>query len=303
MWSLCSFVYAALGDGAWRSTESADRWDVFCIHSGQDKDHARKLHHALAVDRRVFLDEAAIPAGSSWQQQLDTALQASRVFAVFCSSSLDKSFYANAEIVTAVNMHRRYPAHRRIVPLLLEPKSDIVTAMPFDLRGIQGIEVSACGGMDGVASRLRGTLDSLEDVGPIPTEVTPASPAPAAVRHVLLQYPRAPLVPSHKIPTSVKQAFATLIRPREARQVVDDANAFRQEADAGDQTVTLIKQFRLRSPEDNAPIDFWIDAFAEAGKHGPRMLAALVLVFEDNSFPDNAERECAALLQFLRQPN
>jgi hypothetical protein len=277
-------------------------WDVFCIHASPDKAHARALHDALAQRYRVFLDEVAIALGASWPQDLDAALQGSRVFAVLVSPHLDRAFYAQNEIAAAVALHRRYPDHRRIVPVLLEGKGDVVLAMPYALRSIQGIDVPACGGMAGVAERVGQLLQSLPDVGPLPAQVTAESAAAAPARHVLHQYPRAPLVPSHKVPSSLKQAYATLVRTREARQVIDDANAFRQEADPGDASVTLIKQFRLRSPEDNPPLDFWMDAFAEAGKHGPRMLAALVLVVEDGEFPESVKKDRRTLLEYLRNP-
>jgi hypothetical protein len=96
--------------------------------------------------------------------------------------------------------------------------------------------------------------------------------------------------------------YADLIPVREARQLIDRANALRQDADPEDDTVTLIKQSRLRSPEDNAPIDFWIDAFGEAGKYGPRMLAALLLVLDDAQFDEIATRDRRELLDFLRFP-
>jgi hypothetical protein len=121
-------------------------------------------------------------------------------------------------------------------------------------------------------------------------------------QHVLHQYPRCPMVPSYKVSSRLTQMYADLIPVREARQLIDRANALRQDADPEDDTVTLIKQSRLRSPENNAPIDFWIDAFGEAGKYGPRMLAALLLVLDDAQFDEIATRDRRELLDFLRFP-
>jgi len=279
-------------------------WDVFCIHASPDKDFVRRLHDSLTPRYRIFLDEICLAPGDEWRRALDQALHGARVFAVFVSSHLDKAFYANAEIITAVNLHRRYPVQRRIVPVLLQRKRDLLTDMPYDLRGIQGIEAAACGGIAGVADKLRTVLDSVPEAGPLRGQnaAEPPTPGAANVDHVLQRYPRTPLVPSHKVPLSIKQAFASLIRVTESRQLVDDANAFRQEADPGDAKVTLIQQYRLRSPENNPPIDFWMDAFTEAGKHGPRMLAALVHVFEDDQFPEPAKKDRKALLEFLQNP-
>jgi hypothetical protein len=130
---------------------------------------------------------------------------------------------------------------------------------------------------------------------PMPTQ-------PLKTRHVLHQYPLSPLVPSHKVSRRIKQMYADLIPVREARQWIDTANSFRQDADPEDSTITLIRQSHLRSPVDNAPIDFWIDAFGEAGRHGPRMLAALLLVLDDAQFDEHAKQDRRRLLEFLRNP-
>lgn len=142
-----------------------------------------------------------------------------------------------------------------------------------------------------------------QELRPVPVPVPALPPQSEKPRHELHAYPRFPMVPSHKISISIKQAYADLIPVREARGLIDQANSFRLEADPGDATVTLIKQSRLRSPEDNPPIDFWIDAFNEAGKHGPRMLAALLLSIDDAQFDEQAKQSRRELLKFLSQPS
>jgi hypothetical protein len=135
---------------------------------------------------------------------------------------------------------------------------------------------------------------------PVPKDASPMPPQADKPRHQLHDYPRFPMVPSHKVPTCIKQAYANFIPVRQARDWIDRANSFREEADPEDTTVTLIKTSHLRSPEDNAPIDFWIDAFNEAGKHGPRMLAALLLVVDDAQFDNEVKQERSKLLKLLR---
>src|SRR5262249_26253412 len=144
--------------------------------------------------------------------------------------------------------------------------------------------------------------DSMEKVGPLPTQIAPEAAETPPVDHVLQQYPRGPLVPPHRVPASIKYAYAEFIRDREARQVINDANLFREEADPADSSVTIIKPFRLRSPVDNPLIDFWMDAFSEAGKHGPRMMAALLLVVGDAQFPESTKKDRQKFLAYLRQP-
>src|ERR1700722_20773038 len=127
-------------------------WDVFCIHASADKEHARQFHEQLHGSYRVFLDDVAIKPGDNWQQSLDAALRASRVFTVLVSPNLGQAFYANEEMATAINLHRRYPEHRRVVPVLLK-KMDYADELPYGLRSVQAIDAVSQGGMEAAAQK------------------------------------------------------------------------------------------------------------------------------------------------------
>lgn len=277
-------------------SESRTDRDFFLIHAGADAALARQLYDLLAVRHRVFLDQTGISPGDQWQVTLDEALKSTRVFVVLVTKQIGHSFYSNAEIATAVALHRRDPERRKIVPVIFGDAADAVERMPYDLRGVQGLFVDAGGDLREVADRLGALADRLAGAAAPSPE---GRPAPAA-GHVLLQFPPAPMIQSSDIPYSLKKAYADRIRVREARQVVDDANAFRREADPG--TKFIIDHAKLISPEDQSPISYWIDAFGEAGRQGPRMLAALVLVVPDDLFPADARRDRQRLLTYLRNP-
>ncbi len=276
------------------------KWDVFCIHASADKELARQFRRGLNSACHVFLDEEELFPGADWRYELDSALQSCRIFTVFVTQNLATAHYANEEITTALELHRHNPHHRRIVPLVWRRTGDVSRDMPYGLRGIQGIDVAAVG-VEGAVKHVRGLLDEIPGTAP-KMERAHAADTVDEPRHVLKTFPRGPFVPPHRVPASITHAFAELIRASEARQLVSTANRFRQEADANDRTVTLIQQFRLREPATNAAIDFWTDVFVEAGRHGPRMLAALLLSLEDQEFPDQARQDRHTLLDYLRNP-
>jgi hypothetical protein len=120
--------------------------------------------------------------------------------------------------------------------------------------------------------------------------------------HQLHDFPRGPMVPLHSVKRPLKAAYAEMIDPTEAHAVIGEANALRLEADPGDRTVTIIKLAKVPPPLFSRTTTFWEAAFAEACLHGPRMLAALLLVVSETQFPDEAKEARAKLLKELRSP-
>lgn len=117
--------------------------------------------------------------------------------------------------------------------------------------------------------------------------------------HELHRYPRGPMVEAFRVNMSIKAAYAAYVDPTEAHAIVGEANAFRLESDPDDSSVTLIKLGNLPPPLGVRPRAYWEAAFGEACLHGPRMLAALLLVVPDDLFPENAKTARAKLLQYL----
>jgi hypothetical protein len=110
------------------------------------------------------------------------------------------------------------------------------------------------------------------------------------------------MVPIHLVSRPLKAAYAETIDPTDAHAVINEANALRLEADPGDRTVTVIKLSKLPPPHFSRTTAFWETAFAEACLHGPRMLAALLLVVPETQFPDDVKAAREKLLKQLRSP-
>ncbi len=108
------------------------------------------------------------------------------------------------------------------------------------------------------------------------------------------------MVEAFRVSRSVKAAYAASIDSAQANAIVGEANAFRLEADPADSSVTIIKLGNLPPPLTVGPRVYWEAAFGEACLHGPRMLAALLLVVSDALFPDDARVAREKLLRSLR---
>ncbi len=117
--------------------------------------------------------------------------------------------------------------------------------------------------------------------------------------HFLHQFPRGPMVEGHLISEKIIEAYAKLIRPKQAMIYIDKANRMRKDADPNDDSVTILESYTLLSPTESRPMDFWLDAFHEARLHGPRMLAALLSVLPDEQFNEDAKNAKNQLLENL----
>lgn len=117
--------------------------------------------------------------------------------------------------------------------------------------------------------------------------------------HFLNRYPRGPIVEGHLINEEIVKAYARLIKSKQAMVYIGKANRLRKEADPDDNTVTILEPYTLLSPTESRPYDFWLDAFDEARRHGPRMLAALLHVLSEEQFNLEAKIARQELLNIL----
>ncbi len=265
-------------------------WDFFLAHAHRDAERARELHRLLGQEYSVFLDRACIEPAEDWSSILPRAQQESKVTVALISGRLDSAHYAREEIQRGIALNRAYPSHHRIVPVYLDGKPPIGEEIPYGLWLLEDLDVVRDGGLEGVAARLREMLNGRSSEWAM--KVEPA--------HVLHAYPRGPLVAAHWIRSSLIEAFADLIRPRQAGQMIAEANAFRAEANPGDAAVTHIRVIDLPDPLAVPPRDFWTAVFTEARLHGPRMLAALILSVPPDRMHRTAAEEREALLRRLR---
>lgn len=119
-------------------------------------------------------------------------------------------------------------------------------------------------------------------------------------RHPLHDFPRGPMVELHRISGALTRAYAALLDTRAAAHtLVQEANRFRISADPDDPSVSIIGLEHLPAFEAGA-YSFWQSALYEACRHGPRMLAALLLSQPDEQFGAQARRDREELLTHLR---
>lgn len=126
------------------------------------------------------------------------------------------------------------------------------------------------------------------------------APTPPQASHPLYDFPLGPMVELHRVSGTLIRAFASLLDNRAAAHtLIQEANRFRLEADPGDPGVTILGLEYLPAFEVGA-YSFWTSTLYEACRHGPRMLAALLLTQPDTQFTPEARRDRAELLDHLR---
>ncbi|MDY8134677.1 caspase family protein [Aquimarina sp. 2201CG5-10] len=118
--------------------------------------------------------------------------------------------------------------------------------------------------------------------------------------HILHQYPKGPLVDAYLIDDSIMEAYARAITSKKAHRFIKKANRLRLSADPDDKRTTIIDPSCLIPNENAAPIDVWENIFDTARLHGPRMLAALLLVVPNDKLKEDVREETNRLLERLK---
>jgi hypothetical protein len=111
-----------------------------------------------------------------------------------------------------------------------------------------------------------------------------------------------PMVPVHHTPPDLVRAYANqLSSSARAIEVLAKANKLRESVEDPGTNGILIDLSFLPNLDYAGPYAYWSAAFLEAFKHGPRMIAALLLVQPDDLFPPAARRQRSALLTYLKR--
>jgi hypothetical protein len=268
----------------------ATQWDYFLIHSSSDKPSAQDLYERLSPPNRVFLDQVGIGPGDNWFVTLQDAVQNARTFVVLVSPRIVTAHYAQDEIIRAIGLARSDPANRKVVPVLLEP----TPVMPYGLGPFQCLDVRREGGTAGVAARL------IRDFGPPPGAGPVLPPAPPRPRHSLEEYPATGHCPRERLTMALINAVADGLEPAMAPWLVNEANAFRRSV-PGEEGVPVVNLGFVPPALYSAPFVFWSSVLDQGRINSPRMLAALLLSTNTNSFSAPARNDYNALLSFLRQ--
>ena len=161
-------------------------------------------------------------------------------------------------------------------PLLLDLKQRLTVDPPENLEH--------------VVARLREIVRAPFDTGR--HIETPA----ASSAHELLRYPVGPML-DETVDRSIVREYARLIPAFEAASVIGEAARYRRSA--GEPNATVVQTEYLPPPDTAQPAHYWQEAFREAMKHGPRMVAALLFVVSDEQFSPVAKHAKRRLLDRL----
>lgn len=264
------------------------QYDFFLAHAGSDGNIAADLYRELSTTNLVFADVVSLKGGEDWDLEIAKAQRASRVSVVLVSAATEKAYYARTEIATGIALARENGDLHKVVPVYLDDKRP---SAAWDLYGLSlkhGIQMTSVGGMREVADRLRNLLGATNN-----------SPT-LLVTHPLHAYPVGPLVPLRLINSSIITAYASAITVEQAPMILAKAVSYRIAADPHDPKVTYVAPYDVPAPTYIAPRTYWQNVFVEAGRHGPRMLAALLLVVDDLQFNAQAKQDRSALLNMLK---
>jgi phosphoserine phosphatase len=121
---------------------SADKWDIFIAHAGDDKGLAEQLYDLLAGKCRVFLDSRCLDLGDEWDLKLAAAQSASFITLVLISSNTEKAYYEREEIAAAIALARESEEQHRVVPLYLDDQARQFAVVPYGLRIRHGLQLS-----------------------------------------------------------------------------------------------------------------------------------------------------------------
>lgn len=126
-----------------------ERWDVFIAHGREDTHLAEELYEHLLKGIKPFLDTRCLIPGDRWNQVLPKMQQQSDITVVLISSNTAESFYAQEEIVSAIQLIRKPGSTHRVIPIKLPGVTDT-----YGLEGIQSITVDERYGIDQAAQRI-----------------------------------------------------------------------------------------------------------------------------------------------------
>jgi len=262
-------------------------WDIFISYAGRDEPRARDLYDLVSPGLNVFFAPESITPGDNFAEQIAAALLGTRITAVLVSINSRRAWYQASENARAIDLARDSDGRKRVVPVYLDGRPAATEWNLFGLNVLHALDASAVGGL----SEVSRTLIALARNQPV------AAGVGAPPDHVLKSIPMGPMVGGEYVDESLIDAYAASFTVTRADLLVDKVNAFRKQADAN---ANIIRKADLPPVEQVQPIRYWQNVFIEARLQGPRMLAALLLVVNDETFPPEAQAARRKLLDFLK---
>lgn len=230
-------------------------WDLFLVHSAQDKVGVHAIFDVVAPNVRTFLDDR-LPPGTQWDATIKRALEESAVIGVLASKKTwADSFYLRAEVQSAIGLMRGTHDWIRVVPLHLDGMPAAADHI-YGLNLLQGITVSEKLPLAAAARQLEQVVLSVRPLHRLASLLQRLFPAPDELARWVATVPLVdPIVdrpvridPTHAPPTPWRQA---------ARQL--HATTRTDPADP-----VLFDMLRAHDPAQSSLVDQVQQAFAEA---------------------------------------
>jgi hypothetical protein len=257
---------------------------IFLSHSSADIDRVAPLVQALrgsGVD--VWFDGEQINLSDSVPKAMSGGIASSSRMLIAWSGAAARSVHVANEIDAFYMLH---------------PEPGAMLFLRIDDTGVPALYTArvfltardTASDADAVQRWLSGQTVALKNTS-----------GPSSSVQVLQQFPRGPMVPTYWLPDSVVAAYSTVAQTEvKGRALIDRAIQARLAAEPGDPRVKHIHHGELPSISAVGPEEYWYRAFAVSALYGPRMVAALLLVQDDDLFNGKAKRDRAELLLRLR---
>ena len=154
-------------------SEGADRpYDVFLAHNSTDKATVRQVARRLTLDgMRVWFDEWEIPAGRSYQVEMERGIRTARCLATFVGRHGDGAWTRNEEELALVHATRR--ADFRVFRVLLPGAADPADPSTLSFADIKSwVDLRADLDRPSGLDRLKRAIAGLPPDEPADTEPT-----------------------------------------------------------------------------------------------------------------------------------
>jgi hypothetical protein len=258
---------------------------IFISHSTDDASRVEGLVGALKeLGAEVWFSD--IPPGDSIAGEMSRALGRAESLLVAWSRPAAASPHVEAEIHS---FHMRHPEAGSILFLRLDE-----TPLPALFADRRAVHATGDAAHDArVVKEWADRRQGRRSAG--------AGEGTSTEAHRLHDFRRGPMVELHRMTDELVRAYATLLdKQAAALSKIQEANRLRLAADPGDRRVTIIRLEYLPTFDHVGSYSFWQTALYEACRHGPRMLAALLLAQPDDLFTAAARAHRAELLNHLR---
>lgn len=263
---------------------------LFISHNHEDEAAAQALYESLSV-RGVdcWLASKAVPLGGPIARAMSLALETASHLVVLWSGSSAESAHVWNEIDA---FYMKCPDGNRLLFYRLDQ-----TPVPTLYAARLHLDATSRIAVDSEVIGAWVTENQLPALGTSMQAVEPTTPDAKFLRN----FAPGPLVELRYIPRELVQAYATILASSADSQLALGAALQMREEVEPPGTEGILINLSCLPDIAHGPFAFWYAAFAEAFRHGPRMVMALLSVQPDDLFPLPARQARAKLIAHLRK--